>query len=574
MKRLKFQKPLAVMLTAILVSSMLAGCFNNDAANEETKETTEPLEGDMSTWPEAEFSVFLSSPDHQVAADDAPIVKQVFDQTKVRLKLEVPPSNVDEKLNIMLASGEYPDVLVIENQTIAQKFIDGGHIIPLDDLIDKYGGQLKENLGKDLNQLRSEDGKIYKIPPGYIIPGAERYLEVGNSFQFLTNVLEDKGWYKPQTFDDIYTLLKEVKEKYPQYIPMSLALGDENFFNNMVNTLSGSEGIRLLGDYVWTQDDKLIYRFKDESIRHAIQWLNSLYQEGLLDKESPVQNKDALQAKMASEKVFSTLGHWFDTMYEANSIFNQDGKPFRFKYFLPKASDSVEKTTYIGYGTSYDSGVYITKNMDDPERFMQFVDWLNTQEGNLAQRGIINYDGEDKEGYDFFVGEEDGRKTIEATSYQVNGWQTDELFAVKRGFGHYGYLTFNTDMTEHPSYPYGYSSKELDFSKWYDIEQTRANEGFGESGTDWIEEGRGTSWNYSDVAGLTFKPESDEHVIMTKVKQLAYNELVRLIISPSDDQFNTGYDALLKKIDEMNVGKAEDAMNQMYQERKVKWGIE
>ncbi|GIQ62066.1 ABC transporter substrate-binding protein [Paenibacillus cisolokensis] len=577
MEKMKFQKPLVVMLAAVLAISLFAGCSgseeaSNEGANEPAgTEGTAVLEGDMSTWPDAEFSVLLGWPDHQTAADDAPILKQVYDLTKVRLKLEVPPTNVDEKLNILLASGEYPDVMVIANPTIAQKFIDGGHVIPLDDLIDKYGGQLKANLGEDLDKLRSEDGKIYKIPPGYIMPGAERMLEAGNSFQFLTNVLEEKGWYKPTTFDDIYALLKEVKETYPQYVPMSLALGDENFFNTMVATLGGAEGVRVLGDYVWTKDDKLIYKFKDESIRHALQWLNRLYQEGLIDKESPVQNKDALQAKMASEKVFSSIGHWFDTMYEANSIFNQNGKPFRFKYFLPKAGDHVEKTTYIGYGTSYDAGTYITKKMADPVRFMQFVNWLNTYDGNLAQLGIINYDGEDKEGYDFYIGEDNGQQTLEITTYQINGWQTDELFAAKRGYGHFGYLTFSTDMNEHPSYRYKTARAQLDFSIWWDEEQKRINEGFGESGTDWIEEGRSTSWDFSDVAGLVLKPESDEFVAMTKINQLAYNEMVKLIVSSSDDQFNQGYDAFLAKIEGMGIGQAEATINRMYEDRKKLW---
>jgi ABC-type glycerol-3-phosphate transport system substrate-binding protein len=572
MGNLKWTKRLAVGLSVVITAALFAGCSKTDETNDGMQPNNSPaLEGDMATWPDAEFSVLVGSADHQVAPDDAPILKQVYDQTKVRLKLEVPPSNVEEKLNIMLASGEYPEVMVIYNPSIAQKFIDAGHFIPLDDLLDQYGDQIKTNLGENLNRLRNEDGNIYKLSPGYIIPGAERMLEAGNSFQFLTNVLEDKGWYKPQTYDDIAELLNEVKSDYPQYEPMSLALGDENYFNNMVETFGGAEGTRVVGDYVWTKEDKLVYKFKDESIKHSIAWLNRLFQEGLLDKESPVQNKDALQAKMASEKVFSTLGNWFDTMYEANSIFNQDGKPYRFKYFLPKAGDKVDKTTYIGYSTNYDGGVYVTKKMKDPVRFMQFVNWLNTNEGNLAQTGIVNFDGENIEGYDYYVSKEGEDEVLNITDYQINGWQNDELFASKRGYGHFGYLTFSTDMNYHPSFLYRTGKAQLDFSMWWDEAQKRINEGYGESGTDWIEEGLSTGWDYSDVAGLVLDPDSEEFVILTKVKQLAYNEIVKLIVSESDEQFNSGYESFLTKIEEMGVGKTEDVMNQMYEERQQEW---
>lgn len=576
MVKWKITKSVAAVMAGMLAVSMAAGCAKKDDSNHTgtPKQSNAPvLEGDMSTWPDAEFSVLVGSPDHQAASDDAPILKQVYDKTKVRLKLEVPPSNVDEKLNIMLASGEYPEVMIIHNPTIAQKFIDAGHFIPLDDLLDEYGQQIVANLGEDLNKLRSKDGKIYKLAPGYIIPGAERMLEAGNSFQFLTNVLEDKGWYKPETFDDIEQLLKEVKEQ-GQYVPMSLALGDEGYFMNMVDTLGGAEGVRALpyGDYVWAKDDSLVYKFKDEGIRHSIAWLNRLFREGLIDKESAVQNKDALQAKMASEKVFSSIGHWFDTMYEANSIFNQDGKPFRFKYFLPKASSDTEKTTYIGYSTSYDSGVYLTKKIKDPVRFMQFANYLNTNEGNLLQSGIVNFEGENKEGYDFYVSkEEDGGEVLNFTDFQIKGWQTDELFAVKRGYGHFGFLTFSTDMNYHPSFLYRTAKAQLDFSMWWDDEQRRINQGYGETGTDWVEEGRNTGWDFSDVAGLVLEPESEEYVILTKVKQVAYDEIVKLIMSDSEAQFNAGYDAFLAKIEDMGVSKTEAAINEKYAERKKQW---
>ncbi|MBP3962718.1 extracellular solute-binding protein [Paenibacillus lignilyticus] len=585
MRKASVRKVLGVMLSVFMIISAAAGCSNNNnnTAGDSTQQASESngaantegntaaQAGDMSALPDAEFSVMLGWNVPQLASQDAPVVKQVYDKTKVRLNLESPPANVDEKLNIMLASGEMTDAIVINNPSMAQKFIDAGYVIPLDELFDKYGGQIKENLNSVWGQLKNEDGKIYKIPSGYILPGADRMLETGYSFQFLTNVLEAKGWYKPQTFDELTALLKEVKEKYPQYIPMSLALGTESFFTNMVKTLAGAEGVRLYNDYVWTPDDKLIYKYKDAGIRDSLKWLNQLYQQGLLDEESAVQNIDGFKAKMASEKVFSSIGSWFDNMYEANSIFTQDKKPFRFKYFLLKGNPEVAKTTYDAYGANYDSGVYISSKMKDPERFMQFVNYLNTQEGNLLQKGVVNFDGEDKDGYDYFITEEEGKKYIKSTTFQVNGWQNDELFASKRGLNTFGFLTFSTDMNDHPSFTYQMSRKELDFSMWWDDETKRANEGYGEKGTDWIEEGRSTGWDYTDIAGLNFKPESAEYIATTKVNQLSYNTIVKLILSASDAEFDKGYDEFLKKADDMGIGQAEAAMNQMYQDRKAEW---
>ena len=63
------------------------------------------------------------------------------------IKFVIPAGDATEKLNIMLASGDYPDAISFDgNAVMMNKYIDSGKIIPLDDLLASDGKDLVNNL--------------------------------------------------------------------------------------------------------------------------------------------------------------------------------------------------------------------------------------------------------------------------------------------------------------------------------------------------------------------------------------------------------------------------------------------
>ena len=85
---------------------------------------------------------------------------------------QLPLENINEKIAMMLAGGELPDVFLNCGITAAQMTqygVEDQYLIPLDDLIDQYAPNLieamepfKEQGGMDL--LREVDGHIYSLP--------------------------------------------------------------------------------------------------------------------------------------------------------------------------------------------------------------------------------------------------------------------------------------------------------------------------------------------------------------------------------------------------------------------------
>ena len=75
-------------------------------------------------------------------------------------------SNLLGDFSIRVASGDVPDVSMLYSFDFYQ-FIDQGIFLELDELIDKYGQNIKKALGNEYEHcwdtLRT-DGKLYAIP--------------------------------------------------------------------------------------------------------------------------------------------------------------------------------------------------------------------------------------------------------------------------------------------------------------------------------------------------------------------------------------------------------------------------
>lgn len=87
------------------------------------------------------------------------------------LTFDVAPNNDQEakqKLNLVLASGELPDVIVGFGVSLAdqQVLADQGMIIPVDDLIAEYGDKFKvmEEVPQIADITTLQDGKMYSLP--------------------------------------------------------------------------------------------------------------------------------------------------------------------------------------------------------------------------------------------------------------------------------------------------------------------------------------------------------------------------------------------------------------------------
>lgn len=235
------------------------------------------------------------------------------EKTNVHVEWIILPAGDEglQKLNLMLSSGDIPDVIMgFYNITPAllQLYGQQGLFIPLNDLIDQYGTNVKNGftqypLAKEV--ATAPDGKIYGLPE----INDCYHCSVSQKLWIYKPWLDKLGLKMPTTTDEFYEVLKAFKEKDPNgngqadEVPLSSDIDGWNSEYDLyfMNSFELNPGNRLV-----VNNGKVEATYAKEEWREGLRYLNKLYSEGLLDPNSLTQDNAALMRLGQSDPV--TLG--------------------------------------------------------------------------------------------------------------------------------------------------------------------------------------------------------------------------------------------------------------------------
>lgn len=337
-----------------------------------------------------EISVFIADalPDYPGSTIIGDIVRK---ETGIKLKREYLVGDLETKVGLMIASGEYPDMLVAAHFT--DKFVDAGVLVPLEDLIDKYAPNIKKYYAGHMKALRKDDGHIYYLPQQAIPFGAgnRRYPAVG--FYINKRVLKDAGYPVIKTFDQYFELIENYQEKHPTYKGQDtigyLTLFDSwRFFatNNGPMHLMGypNEG----GFMPIKEAGKFVVRPYNGGFveKYYYKKLNEMYNKGVVDPETFVANYDQYIEKISSGRVLGTHNQYWQ-IQTAQNILNQEDPdsimvPFPVVFDEP-VEEFMRDTPYI----QTTQGMGITISCENPVAAIKYLDYLVGHQ-TLIQWGI------------------------------------------------------------------------------------------------------------------------------------------------------------------------------------------
>lgn len=165
-KENEIQKSIAMAMSVLMAAGMLAGCGSNGSTSSSTASgSASSASGEVST-----DGVTISIFDKNSGSNtfDDPVAKAIEEKTGVKIQVENPTGDPLEKLNLMLTGQNYPDIVLMDRgNDIVNRYIEAGALLPLNDLIDKYGPDVKEMYGETLNKSRYTDGKNYYLNNWY-----------------------------------------------------------------------------------------------------------------------------------------------------------------------------------------------------------------------------------------------------------------------------------------------------------------------------------------------------------------------------------------------------------------------
>lgn len=298
---------LAILLAAVMVMG-LAG-FTGNKALAEAKNFNE--EGYPIVNEKITLKVLLGVRDSDTIIDpkDMPALQRLEEQTGIHVEWDVVKSaDWDTKLSLMWASEEYPDVILASNQSVNVEDygVSQGLLIPLDELSKKYMPNYTERIALEKSDptvsLIASDGKKYSIG---------RAMHYGN--QCNQHFFINQGWLdalKLETPKDVGELT-DVLRAFVSQDPNGNGEKDEVGIEMGIN---GFYGVRFVLPLFGVPCDSSLWIYLDENkqvqftpyhegFRKCMEWLHTMYEEGILSAEVLSQDSATVENKLKSNSV-------------------------------------------------------------------------------------------------------------------------------------------------------------------------------------------------------------------------------------------------------------------------------
>jgi putative aldouronate transport system substrate-binding protein len=236
--------------------------------------------------------------------------------TNIHIEWDTPGAgNVNERKNLILASGDLPDFFirdVLDDSDIV-RYGDDGTLIPLKDYFEQYGTNISQVLKKypEIEKsITAPDGHIYGLPYTSIhLPTLVwRYPLVNMTW------IERLGLNCPTNHQELIDMLRVFRDKDANgngdptdEIPYS---GHNNKF--LFFGIAGMFGIKQDVEYdflypIKVENRKVKIQVTDDNYKEALQYFAVLFQEGLMDQEIFIHSSKDYFAKLADGRIGYTV---------------------------------------------------------------------------------------------------------------------------------------------------------------------------------------------------------------------------------------------------------------------------
>lgn len=366
---------------------MSAGC-GNSGDNAVDSNSGNRTGGDENSPISFTFFGADASPNWNNMKDE--VGKEITAKTGVTLNAEfdVGSGGGQDKISLMAASGDYPDLIFAKGEL--GKLVDSEAIIDLTELIEEHAPNIKKLMSENMNRMKYsiEDQAIYSIPTN--IGVGQQYFDAVNGFQIQHRVLKELGYPEVKTIDDFENVLRAYVEKHPTTdgqptIPLTLNADGWKMMITVTNQANNTTNGMNDGEYhVDPETYEAVLHYKRPVEREYFRWLNKLYHNGLLDKDSFVQKEDQYKAKIASGRVLGLTS--VDWEYgEAENALKAAGKhEYTYAHFPVTLSEEYKDHAMQSFGVD-GYGISITTACKNPVRAIKFIDWLASDEGQVLR---------------------------------------------------------------------------------------------------------------------------------------------------------------------------------------------
>ena len=386
------KKVLAVLLSAAMVMGTIAGCGGSKAGSgAEGSAGAETAEAGEWTWPlkeKKELNIWVVwSNDYVEEPNQLKAIQKIEEETNVHVNWTVvDASSAKEQFGLMLASGEYPDIIRDVGTYYpggTEKGVQDGVLADLTDVVEKYmpnySALRKSNPALEKDTM-TDDGKIVGTRTITSYFGDVRGERVWAGMALRRDWLNDLGLEVPRTIDQWETVLTAFKENYPECeAPLMIGTNGYDFFSNFLSAYG------CLADF-YKEGDKVKYAPLEPGYKEWLTLFHDWYEKGLIDPNFMTNAADMISPAdyLGTGKAGSGMEIWGLT----DEVLKAQGYTTDEDFSLVATTAPVLKegdTPQIGFATSelVKEEVGIAATTKDLELACRYLDYWYTKDAMM-----------------------------------------------------------------------------------------------------------------------------------------------------------------------------------------------
>lgn len=505
-----------------------------------------------------------------VPASDSAILKAIAEKTGTTVKLV---GIEEDRLGMMLASGEYPDVMVMNRNAMFYDYLDSGDVANIGPLLQKWAPTVWEMNKELINIFTNNKGELlYLTENNDLLRPGEKHPEDATD---PTREQEELPWHAT-----VYVQYPMVKEVYGQSITTLEAYKEAldaflSVYGNDEKKYAISYDKDSAGDILWAglsmQGYKCNYKgglyvtkdgqnyqfgFKTPEAKEWLLYLNQLYREGYIYTDASVQSYDQFIRQMNRCNVFSFIGNYF-AVYESNKTLAANKSP---NSYIPLNIKAPGVTQVYQYNAAYTgAGAFmIMASSPYKARICRLLEYLYSDEGSILHGWGI-------EGVDYFV-DENGIRDI---NKEIADQKANQKYDLERGIrALYSVINLPTYTTDgQPAFarfaPYFSSDSGVDERDQIIREDEIYN---------WHDDWMGTF--YEDLTELDIVIESgtDAAIASAQCAALIKDRINKIIMASSAEEALKLYEQAVKDFNAYGIEAWEAEINKQIQAKRDKMG--
>lgn len=503
-----------------------------------------------------------------IPASDSAVLQAIAEKTGTTIEMVGIES---DRLQMLLASGEYPDVMVMNRNATFYDYLESGDLADLAPLLQQWAPTVWEMNGEMIDLFTNEEGELlYLTENNDLLRPGEKHPEDATD----PNRAQDElPWHS--TIYVQYPMVKELYGKavttFDEYVEALDAFMAEYGDNEKMYAISYDKdsagdilwaGLSMYGYkcmykgglYVTKDGENYSYGIKTPEAKEWLMFLNELYREGYIYTDASVQSYDQFSRQMNRCNVFSFIGNYY-AIYETNKTLAANNIT---DCYIPQKvmADGVEQVYQYNSAYTGAGAFMIMDSSPNKARICRLLEYLYSDEGSILHGWGI--EGED------YVVDENGIRDI---TQEIADKKANEDYDLTRGIRSlYSVINLPTYTTDgQPAFaryaPYYSSEGGITASDAIIREDPVYN---------WHEDWKGTFYSDLSEMDIVIASGTDAAIASAQCASMIKDQINKMIMAATAEEAEAIYEQALEEFDAYGISAWEEEINRQIHEKREK----